>query len=88
MCGSKPGADCGKSRDAKLVLTPERMLEIEQVMNRFGSANCWTGTSGTLAAIIFELVTEVKRLQDARDDTHTADRKPPQQTTNAASRSS
>jgi hypothetical protein len=45
-------------------MTPERMLEIEQIMNRFGSANCWTGTSGTLAAIIFELVQEIRRLKE------------------------
>jgi len=45
-------------------MTPERILEIEQTMNRFGSANCWTGTSGTLAAIIFELLQEIRRLQE------------------------
>jgi hypothetical protein len=44
-------------------MTPERLLEIEQIMRRFGSANCWTGTSGSLASIIFELVQEIKRLK-------------------------
>jgi hypothetical protein len=44
-------------------MTPERLEEIRQIMNRYGSANCWTGTSGTLAAIIWELVKEVERLQ-------------------------
>jgi hypothetical protein len=44
-------------------MTPERLIEIEQIMNRFGSANCWTGTSGMLAAIIWELLQEVKLLR-------------------------
>lgn len=56
MCGSKPGTDCNKSRDPKPILTPARRLEIEQLANRFGPPNCWTGTSVTLAAVIRELL--------------------------------
>jgi len=44
------------------MLTSERRLEIEQYANRFGSANCWTGTSGTLATMIRELLSEIDRL--------------------------
>jgi hypothetical protein len=40
----------------------------EQIAREFGSSNCWTGTSGTLAGIILELVREVKRLQDERSN--------------------
>lgn len=38
----------------------------EQIAREFGSSNCWTGTSGTLAGIILELVREVRRLRDVR----------------------
>jgi hypothetical protein len=68
MCGSESRADCRQGRNAESILTPERLLEIEQVMNRFGSANCWTGTSGTLAAIIFELLQEIKRFKELQCD--------------------
>jgi hypothetical protein len=47
-------------------MTPERLEEIEQIMRRFGSANCWTGTTGTLAAIIWELIKEIRRLMTNR----------------------
>lgn len=40
-------------------MTPSRRLEIEQIANRFGSANCWTGTSGMLCSIIRELLNEI-----------------------------
>jgi hypothetical protein len=33
-------------------MTPERLKEIEQLAQLYGNANCWTGTSGSLAAII------------------------------------
>jgi hypothetical protein len=48
-------------------MTPERLAEIEQIMNRYGSANCWTGTSGMLAAIIWELIQERKNGKNKRD---------------------
>ena len=45
------------------MMTDERQLEIEQAMMRFGPANCWTGTTGTLATMIFELLTELRELK-------------------------
>ena len=42
------------------MITPERILQIEQIVNRYGPPNCWTGTSGSLAAIIRELLNELK----------------------------
>lgn len=44
-------------------MTPERKIEIEQHARRFGSANCWTGTSGTLAAMIIELLKVIRDLE-------------------------
>ena len=44
-------------------MTPERMIEIEQHARRFGSANCWTGTSGTLATMIIELLKVIRDLE-------------------------
>jgi hypothetical protein len=45
-------------------MTPARRLQIEQAANLYGSANCWTGTNGTLATMIRELLAEVDRLKD------------------------
>ena len=59
MCRAKPDANCGEGRNAKPVLTPSRRLEIEQIANLYGSANCWTGTSGMLCSIIRELLNEI-----------------------------
>jgi hypothetical protein len=56
MCSSELRADRDEGGDAKPVLTQERRVEIEQLANRFGPPNCWTGTSGTLAAVIRELL--------------------------------
>jgi len=42
-----------------MTLTPERRTEIEQAANLYGSANCWAGTTGTLATMIRELLDEV-----------------------------
>ena len=50
-------------------MTEQRLIEIEQEMNKFGPSNCWTGTSGALAAIIHELLAEVRRLKAMTDDT-------------------
>lgn len=46
-------------------MTPERILEIEQTCELFGSSNGWTGTSGKLATMIRELLVEVRRLESA-----------------------
>jgi len=45
-------------------MTPERLLEIEQTAQEFGNANCWTGTSGKLAAMILELIKELRTHAD------------------------
>ena len=44
-------------------ISRERLIEIEQHARRFGPANCWTGTSGTLSAMIIELLREIEALQ-------------------------
>ena len=56
MCSPEFREDSIQDGNAIVVLTPERRLEIEQIANRFGPPNCWTGTTGTLAAIIRELL--------------------------------
>jgi hypothetical protein len=48
-------------------MTPERLIEIEQHARRFGSANCWTGTSGTLATMIVELLKVIRDLEAQED---------------------
>lgn len=37
----------------------------EQLARQYGSPNCWTGTTGSLAAAILELVTEIKLMTDS-----------------------
>jgi len=44
-------------------ISRERLIEIEQHARRYGPANCWTGTSGTLSAMIVELLREIELLQ-------------------------
>ncbi len=44
-------------------ISRERLIEIEQHARRFGPANCWTNTSGTLSAMIIELLREIETLQ-------------------------
>jgi hypothetical protein len=44
-------------------VTPERLIEIEQHARRFGPANGWTGTSGTLSAMIIELLRAIRKLE-------------------------
>jgi len=43
-------------------ISRERLVEIEQHARCFGPANCWTGTSGTLSAMIIELLREIEAL--------------------------
>lgn len=50
-------------------VSAERMIEIEQHARNFGSANCWTGTSGTLSAMIIELLKHIKEIE--QDDKRT-----------------
>lgn len=40
------------------MISTERIREIEQAAKRYGPANCWTGTTGNLATMIHELLTE------------------------------
>ena len=44
-------------------MTPERLVEIEQHARRFGPANGWTGTSGTLSTMIIELIKVIRELE-------------------------
>jgi hypothetical protein len=44
-------------------MTPERRLQIEQLANLYGSANCWTGATGSLAAAIRELLAEIDKIR-------------------------
>lgn len=47
-------------------ITPERIEEMRQAIRKYGSGNCWTGTTGTLAVMILELLKERnERIQDA-----------------------
>lgn len=66
MCGTEPRTDCCKGRNAMPVLTDVRREEIEQAANLYGSANCWTGTSGSLETMIRELLAEIDRLNNER----------------------
>jgi hypothetical protein len=50
-------------------VSEERMIEIEQHARRFGSSNCWTGTSGTLSAMIIELLNYIKELEKDENGT-------------------
>ena len=37
-------------------ISPERLAEMREAVRTYGSGNCWTGTTGTLAAMVFELL--------------------------------
>ena len=43
-------------------MTPERLAEIVCARNKYGSANCWTGDTGTLSTMLDELLTERERI--------------------------
>lgn len=45
-------------------MSEAELVEAEQYARRFGSANCWTGTSGTLAGHVIHLIREVRTLRD------------------------
>lgn len=44
------------------MLTDERLNEMTRAIRLYGSANCWTGTTGTLATMISELLIEREEL--------------------------
>ena len=48
--------------DALLPLTADDVAWIERRARKVGPANCWTGTSGTLAADVIRLLAERNRL--------------------------
>ena len=50
------------------MLLPERIQEITYARNTYGPANCWTGTTGTLATFIDELLRERKELLERLAD--------------------
>ena len=37
-------------------ISAERLAEMREAVLRYGPSNCWTGTTGTLAAMVFELL--------------------------------
>jgi hypothetical protein len=41
---------------------------MERHARRWGSANCWTGTGGSLAADVLRLVREVRAVTAERDE--------------------
>ena len=53
-----------QQKDQGVGVTEAELIEAEQYARRFGSANCWTGTSGTLAGHVIHLIREVRTLRD------------------------
>lgn len=51
-------------------ITPERVKEMWQAVRKYGSGNCWTGTTGTLAVMIFQLLQELdeREAKERSDD--------------------
>ena len=45
------------------MMTEQELTEAEQLARRYGPANCWTGTSGTLATWIIRLLNERSELK-------------------------
>ena len=37
-------------------ISAERLAEMREAVLCYGPSNCWTGTTGTLAAMVFELL--------------------------------
>lgn len=51
-------------------MTDAELIEAEQLARRYGSANCWTGTSGTLAAWLLralKIIKEERHVRQHRD---------------------
>ena len=53
-------------------MTDRELTEAEQLARRYGSANCWTGTSGTLAAYLLLAVRTIKEERNVRQLRDTA----------------
>jgi len=45
-------------------MNDDELKQAEQVARQYGAANCWTGTSGYLAAWILRLLIEINRLKE------------------------
>lgn len=45
-------------------ISPERLSEMHATTCKYGSGNCWTGTSGDLCTMIRELLREVEHLRN------------------------
>jgi len=48
-------------------LSDERLAEMFTATCRYGSGNCWTGTTGTLATYIRELLREREWIMQSRE---------------------
>ncbi len=53
MCDARMRIDGEYKREP---ISAERLAEMRQAVLRYGPSNCWTGTTGTLAAMVFELL--------------------------------
>lgn len=49
-------------------VTWQQLDEMERHARLWGSANCWTGTGGSLAAVVLRLVREVRAVTAERDE--------------------
>ena len=67
LSSTKNGARC-KMCDVRLQIggeyknepiSAERLAEMREAVLKYGPANCWTGTTGTLAAMVFELLRSI-----------------------------
>ena len=47
-------------------ISSDRLAEMYTATCKYGSGNCWTGTSGTLASMVRELLREVEHLRAER----------------------
>ncbi len=47
-------------------LTADRLAEMLAEARKHGPTHCWTGTAGTLAGMVVELLLEVERLRATR----------------------
>jgi len=43
-------------KDKQQPISAERLAEMREAVLKYGPTNCWTGTTGTLAAMVFELL--------------------------------
>jgi hypothetical protein len=50
------------------VILPESLAAIVARMRRYGPSNCWTGTTGTLAADVNRLLADRQRLLDENNE--------------------